>query len=131
MRTNRFRMKNIIITLILLTLMACSDKEQRTTEETKEISEMPSPTVQKSSFGMLTDGTIIDLYTLKNAAGMKVNIITYGGIVQSIEVPDKDGNWGDIVLGHDHIDGYLDESQKSILWWNHWALWESDSKGTI
>ena len=33
--------------------------------------------------------------------------MTYGGIIVSIRVPDKNGNLGDIVLGHDTLDGYL------------------------
>jgi len=36
--------------------------------------------------------------------------MTYGGIMQSLIVPDKDGNLGDIVLGYDTLDGYLTNS---------------------
>lgn len=67
----------------------------------------PTPTVQKQDFGKIADGTPVDLYTLSNATGMKVSIMTYGGIITRLEVPDKAGKSGDVVLGFDSLDGYL------------------------
>jgi aldose 1-epimerase len=46
-------------------------------------------------------------FTLKNANGIEVRAITYGGIITSIKTPDRAGAMGDIVLGFDSIDGYL------------------------
>ncbi|HET7413462.1 MAG TPA: aldose epimerase family protein, partial [Pararhizobium sp.] len=46
-------------------------------------------------------------YHLDNANGMQVNIITYGGAVQSIKVPDKNGYIEDVALGFDDLEGYL------------------------
>jgi aldose 1-epimerase len=65
------------------------------------------PTIQKSDFGKTADGTAVDLYTLTNDNGMKAKIITYGGIVTELHVPDRDGKLGDVVLGFDNLDGYL------------------------
>ncbi len=56
-------------------------------------------TVQKSDYGKLADGTAIDLYTLTNANGVVCKVITYGGIVTELHVPDKDGKKADVVLG--------------------------------
>ena len=67
-------------------------------------------TISKASFGSMPDGTPVEIYTLRNNNGMKVRIITYGGIVQSIKVPDKDGRLDDVVLGYDNLDGYLKNS---------------------
>ncbi len=61
----------------------------------------------KQAFGVAPDGAAIDLYTLSNPAGMRVQITNYGGIVTSLLVPDRKGRLGDVVLGFDGIDGYL------------------------
>ena len=57
--------------------------------------------VRKESFGKTGDGRPVDLYTLTNSKGMEVRAMTYGGIIVSLRVPDKNGNLGDVVLGHD------------------------------
>ena len=64
-------------------------------------------TVSKASFGTTPDGTPVEIYKLRNSNGMEARIITYGGIVVSLKVPDKDGRLGDVVLGYDNLDGYL------------------------
>ncbi len=46
------------------------------------------------------------LYTLKNAAGMKVDVTNYGGRIVSIWVPDKNGTMQDVVLGFDNLSDY-------------------------
>jgi aldose 1-epimerase len=56
-------------------------------------------TVQKSDYGQLTDGTAVDLYTLTNAKGVVCKVITYGGVITELHVPDKDGKTADVVLG--------------------------------
>jgi aldose 1-epimerase len=40
---------------------------------------------------------------------MKVGIITYGGIIVTLETPDKNGTIDDITLGFDSLDGYLQD----------------------
>ncbi len=57
-------------------------------------------------FGTLSDGTSVHRWTLERA-GVRVRILSYGGIVQSVEVPDRDGDTGDVVLGFAGLDGYL------------------------
>src|SRR5881227_1730661 len=61
--------------------------------------------VTKQSWGKTPDGTAVDLYVLKSDA-IEAHIITYGGIVQALKVPDKNGKFADVVLGFDSIDGY-------------------------
>jgi aldose 1-epimerase len=58
------------------------------------------------SFGHMSDGTPVDIYTLSNR-GIEVQVITYGGIVRSIKVPDKNGKVADVVLGFDALEGYI------------------------
>lgn len=63
--------------------------------------------VEKRAYGKTADGVPIDLYTLTDAHGTKVEITNYGGIIVSLYVPDRDGVLGDIVLGFDDPERYL------------------------
>lgn len=66
--------------------------------------------ITKSSFGAMPDGTPIELYTLRNSKGAEADIMTYGGIVQKLKMPDRNGNIADIVLGFDNLNGYTSET---------------------
>jgi aldose 1-epimerase len=63
--------------------------------------------VTREKFGTTADGTAVDVFTLRNAAGVEVRAMTYGAIITSIKVPDRSGTMGDVVLGFDALDGYL------------------------
>ena len=63
--------------------------------------------VEQPIFGHTRDGTTVNSYTLKNAHGMEVRMITYGAIITSIRVPDRNGKLDDVVLGFDTLDGYV------------------------
>jgi aldose 1-epimerase len=63
--------------------------------------------IEKKDFGKTPDGTPVDLYVLTNASGMKAKVMTYGAILTELDVPDKNGRVGDVVLGFDELKGYL------------------------
>jgi aldose 1-epimerase len=63
--------------------------------------------VQKTTFGKTADGTAVDLYTLTNGRGMTARLMTYGAIVTSLEVPDRNGRSAAVVLGFDNLEQYL------------------------
>src|SRR3954470_1734866 len=67
--------------------------------------------VTQSSFGTMPDRTTIDLFTLTNAHGLEVRVITYGAVIVSIKAPDRRGRFEDIVTGFDTLDGYLTRSR--------------------
>lgn len=67
----------------------------------------PAMSVTKSAFGKLSDGAQVDLYTLKNARGVTVKIMTYGGVITSLKAPDRRGQPGEVQLGFDTLDEYL------------------------
>jgi aldose 1-epimerase len=67
----------------------------------------PMGSIVEAPFGVTPNGDSIHRYTLTNPHGMQVRIITYGGIIQSITVPDRHGQFADVVLGYDSLAGYL------------------------
>ncbi len=62
--------------------------------------------IKTEPFGQTPEGQAVDLVTMANASGIEARIITYGGIIVSMKVPDRDGKSGDVVLGFDELDGY-------------------------
>ena len=64
------------------------------------------PKVSKKPFGKTSDGKAVEIYTLTNSRGAEAKIITYGGAVVSLKVPDKLGKLGDVVLGYDSVADY-------------------------
>lgn len=63
--------------------------------------------ITRAPFGATPAGEAVDKYTLKNASGASVSIITYGGTLQSICVPDKTGKLVDVCLGYETMTDYL------------------------
>jgi aldose 1-epimerase len=80
------------------TQAASSSDSSTKTENKVSITERP--------FGN-TDGQAITEYTLANANGMQLSIINYGGTITKLTAPDKNGKFGDVVLGFDSLSGYL------------------------
>src|SRR5579885_2576173 len=62
--------------------------------------------VDRQPFGVLPGGREVEAIVLQNAAGMTARILTYGAIIQSLVVPDREGKLDDVVLGYDRIDDY-------------------------
>lgn len=98
----------IIVFNMLVFFVYCGEKPG--TRDTKDIKkgETTKMSIIKSNFGKTKEGQSVDLYTLTNANGMTVKITNYGGIVTSLQVPDKNGQLGDVVLGFDSLDKYLE-----------------------
>jgi aldose 1-epimerase len=63
--------------------------------------------VKATEFGKTPEGEVVRLYTLRNKNGVEAGILDYGGIIVSLKTPDRKGEFGDIVLGFDNLDGYL------------------------
>jgi aldose 1-epimerase len=72
-----------------------------------EASPMPAAIVQ-SPYGRLPDGTTVDLFTLTNAHGLCCRVITYGARITGLDVPDRSGKPGDVVLGFDNLRQYAE-----------------------
>lgn len=62
--------------------------------------------ITKKSFGS-TDGQEVSLYTLTNERDFEVTITNYGGALVSLKTPDRNGLFGDVVLGFDTLEDYV------------------------
>lgn len=67
------------------------------------------PAIARASFGATADGQPVDTFTLRNANGIEMRVISLGGIITHLSTPDRAGTMSDIVLGFDSVDGYLKE----------------------
>src|SRR5438309_2089568 len=66
--------------------------------------------ITRTAFGTTADGKPVELFTITNAHGVEVRIMTYGAIIVSLRTPDRSGHLGDIVLGYPTLAGYLAQS---------------------
>jgi aldose 1-epimerase len=64
----------------------------------------------RQPYGALPDGSPAEIFTLTNRHGAQARVTNYGGIVVSLTVPDREGQMGDVVLGYDDLDGYLQQN---------------------
>ena len=56
-------------------------------------------TLDRAPFGTTQDGQAVDIFTMTNDHGLRIRFISYGGIITAIDVPDRSGQFDDIVLG--------------------------------
>ena len=84
----------ILLTIISTLLFSCKNASNTEMTVTKEI------------FGQI-DGKDIDIYTIINPGMAEMKVTTYGGIITSFKLPDKNGTLSDVVLGYDNLDGYV------------------------
>lgn len=107
---NKYLCTFLILSLALLNFNCKTEKKKGLSKEeiSEDLKEMP--TIQKSTYGTTPEGERVDLYTLKNSNGVTVDIITYGGIITSLKVPNKQGDFENIVLGYDSLDLYVEKN---------------------
>jgi aldose 1-epimerase len=91
------------LTLSCLLAAACGSS---TVEEASEAEAPSQKEVTVQEFGKSPDGQAVQVYTLTNAQGVEARITNYGGTVVSLKTPDRNGNFADVVLGHDSVEGY-------------------------
>ncbi len=112
----RFRMGLGLAALVSCTLCACTGSQvaPNTPETEDEGSTSGAATtsnkaITKAPFGTV-DGQAVDLYTLTNNNGLSLKVTNYGVIITEFQVPDRDGQFADIVGGYDNVDGYVEKT---------------------
>jgi aldose 1-epimerase len=63
--------------------------------------------VEEREFGRMPDGIAVKQFSLRNANGMLVRVMSYGAIINEVEVPDRTGAITNVVLGARTLDAYL------------------------
>ncbi len=99
----------ILVFGLLFMIISCSGNKETPFETTDQELESKN-SITKSYFGTTKEGVAVDLYTLTNSNGVELKITNYGGIVTSLKVPDKQGEFDDVVLGYDSLSSYLEET---------------------
>jgi len=90
--------------LLVVVLSLCGCQNNLTKQEKMAMA------IEKEVFGTTPDGKEAHLFTLTNVNGLKATITNYGGIVTKLFVPDRNGNFDDIVLGYETLDEYIKSS---------------------
>lgn len=67
------------------------------------------PSISSQPFGATSEGPV-QVWRLTNRHGMRVRILTYGGIIQTVDVPDRRGRLANVTLGFDNLDDYVTKS---------------------
>lgn len=67
--------------------------------------------IQEKTYGFLKNGKEVKHYNLKNNNDVSIDVINYGCIITKIIVPDKNGDFDDVVLGFDKIEDYEERNQ--------------------
>jgi aldose 1-epimerase len=67
--------------------------------------------LNRKDFQKTVDGKNVELFLLTNKNGVEVSVINYGAKIVSLIVPDRNGNWIDVVLGKSNIVDYLNDQE--------------------
>ena len=93
-----FELSSLLVLLPLLATTACVGTT------------LARVAVTQAPFGTTRDQQAVHVYTLTSAQGVEMRVLDYGGIILSLRVPDRAGEFADVVLGYDSLPAYLAES---------------------
>src|SRR3954471_1507762 len=71
---------------------------------------IPPAGLVRREYGRLADGRIVEEITLSNGTDLVLTAITLGGIVTKLQVPDREGVAGNVVLGFDNLTDYVERN---------------------
>lgn len=99
-----------VLFLSLLQLGCKENKKESELEKGVPSTHQGEVPLERTVYGELPDGRKVYRYTLANATGMEIDVITYGGIITRWTAPDKNGQYGNVVLGFDKLEQYLESN---------------------
>lgn len=92
---------SVVVTIVALIFGGCM-----TAQPTPISSPITPLTITERPFGTTRDGQRVSEFTLANPTGISVSILSWGGIIRSVNVPDRHGKMADVVLGFDSLAPY-------------------------
>lgn len=104
-------MKNYLIFGLALAIFCSCNGNNKKGEEltaTENTTNHTHSTMEESNFKKTLPEGEISLYRLINANGLEMDVTNFGARVVALYVPDREGNFDDVVLGYDDLDGYID-----------------------
>lgn len=105
-------LKSCVLGLAVITTAGLSVqcKGEKKENQEQNVALKDSVTIEKSGYGTTAKGEKIDSYKLKNQKGMEVDIMTYGGIITSLKVPNKAGVSEEVVIGFNNFEQYTKDN---------------------
>ncbi len=96
--------------IILLFGIQCKNAPDEEPEKEESKMETTGFSVKTENFGKTSDGESVEKYIISNDTGLEMAVITYGGIITSLKVPNKEGRYEDVVLGLDSLSLYEEKN---------------------
>ena len=97
----------LLLAAMISATIACNDASQNNSEIKSDTVQTKNDFSQNSQSYGTVDGQEVKQFTLTNASGTVVKVLNYGGYVTNVIVPDRSGAKGDVVLGFESLDGYI------------------------
>lgn len=97
-----------IMSLALLNIQCKGNQKEE--NQTNSTQKTDSVSIEKKEYGTTPAGQKVAIYILKNQKGMEVNIMTYGGIITSLKVPNKAGISEEVVIGFNNLEQYTKDN---------------------
>lgn len=104
----------LLFTTLLLILSSCNNSPSGKSYEGRD---QALERIDPADFQSLINGKETKLFTLENENGMIVRLTNFGASMVQVIFPDKKGNFDDVILGYNSVEGYLndDMSQGCIV----------------
>src|ERR1041384_4964070 len=95
------KIRTTFLVIVSFIILSCNNNEK--TEQKNETNKVG---ITEKAFGSYENDPVTE-YIITNSNGMQVSILNYGGTVTKIMTPDKNNKMGDVILGYESLDGYL------------------------